>query len=111
MPIFQAIEDTSKAAVPGSQTWRRYLYEPLVEMGHDVFFFSITEGRIAAAREDQEGRARSSQRLLEMFQIEHARRPFDLFFSYFMDGMVEPGVVDAIGAAGIPTCNYSCNNT
>lgn len=111
MRIFQAIEGTSNAAVPGSQTWRRYLYEPLVEMGHDVFFFSITEGRMAAAQGNAERRARFSQHLLETFRAEHARRPFDLFFAYFMDGMVDPSVINAIGAAGVPTCNYSCNNT
>ena len=110
MRIFQVIEGSSNATVAGSQTWHRNLYEPLVEMGHDVLLFSVTEGRIAMQRDDTAGRARFSQKLLDTFHREHARKPFALFFSYLMDGMVDPSVVDAIRQAGVPTCNFSCNN-
>ena len=55
-------------------------------------------------------RAAFSQKLLETFRREHARRPFALFFAYLMDGMVDVGVLDEIRKVGIPTCNFSCNN-
>lgn len=61
-------------------------------------------------RRDSLARATFSQNLLETFQREHARKPFDLFFAYLMDGMVDTGVLDEIRKTGIPTCNFSCNN-
>lgn len=111
MRIFQVLEDSSNAVVPGSQTWHRNLYEPLVEMGHDVVLFSVTEGREAMQRNDAAARARFSQKLLDAFRREHAKKPFDLFFSYMMDGMVELAAIDGIRKTGVPTCNFSCNNT
>jgi hypothetical protein len=111
MRIFQVIEGTSNAAVPGSQTWLRNLYEPLVDLGHCVFLFSPKEGRQAMQRRDPKGRAAFSQKLLETFRREHSRQPFDLFFAYLMDGMVEPGAIDEIRKTGVPTCNFSSNNT
>jgi spore maturation protein CgeB len=61
-------------------------------------------------RTDSPARARFSQHLVDTFKREHQRRPFDLFFSYFMDGMVEPAAIDVIRKSGVPTCNFSCNN-
>jgi hypothetical protein len=79
MRIFQVLEETSNAYVPGSQTWHRNLYEPLVEMGHDVMLFSVTEGRLAMQRNDASARARFSQKLLDTFRREYAQKPFALF--------------------------------
>ncbi len=110
MRIFQVLEGTSNAAVSGSSTWLRNLHEPLLDLGHEVFLFPVTEGRIAMARGDARARAAFSQRLVDTFQREHARQPFSLFFSYFMDGMVEPSAIDAIRRSGVPMCNFSCNN-
>jgi spore maturation protein CgeB len=111
MRIFHAIEGTSNAAVTGSNTWLRNLYEPLLDLGHEVFLFPVTDGRRAMQRGDAGARARFSQRLLDTFRAEHARQPFHVFFSYLMDGMVEPAVIDLVRKASIPTCNFSCNNT
>ncbi len=110
MRVFQVIEATSNVAVPGSQTWYRNLYEPLVELGHEVVLFRAEEGRHAMLRNDMGARAVFSQRLVETFHKEHGARPVDLFFSYLMDGMVEPDAIDAIRKTGVPTCNFSCNN-
>ena len=66
MRIFQTLEGSSNSAVPGSQTWLRNLYEPLVEMGHDVVLFSATAGRLAMQHNDSEARARYSQKLLDI---------------------------------------------
>jgi hypothetical protein len=110
MRIFQVLEGSTNAAVPGSQTWYRNLYEPLVEMGHEVVPFSAKEGRLAMQRNDAQTRASFSQKLLDTFRREHAQKPFALFFAYLMDGMVEPATLDEIRKSGVPTCNFSCNN-
>jgi hypothetical protein len=110
MRIFQVLEGTSNAAVSGSNTWIRNLYEPLVDLGHDVFLFSLTDGRVAMHRGDARARGVFSQRLVDTFRREHERQPFDLFFSYFMDGMVDPEAIDLIRRSGVPMCNFSCNN-
>lgn len=110
MRIFQIIERSANSAVPHNRTWHRNLYEPLVEMGHEVVLFSTNEGRLAMRKNDACARAVFSQKLLDNFRREHNRKPFDLFFSYLMDGMVEPNVIDEIGKCGVPTCNFSCNN-
>jgi len=108
--IFQVLEGSANSIVPGNQTWYRNLHEPLLEMGHEVVLFSVKEGRLAMQRNDSAARARFSQKLLDTFRREHARKPFSLFFSYLMDGMVETGVLDEIRKSGVPTCNFSCNN-
>jgi spore maturation protein CgeB len=110
MRIFQVLEGSSNAAVPGSRTWHRNLYEPLVEMEHEVVPFSATEGRLAMQRNNTQGRARFSQKLLDTFHREYAKKEISLFFAYLMDGMVEPAAIDEIRKTGVPTCNFSCNN-
>ena len=80
-------------------------------MGHDVILFRAEEGGQAKARRNVQLCSVFSEKLLDAFRREHDRRPFDLFFSYLMDGMVETGVIDEIRRTGVPTCNFSCNNT
>jgi spore maturation protein CgeB len=110
MRIFQAIHKATNLRVPGSLTWYRNLYEPLVEMGHEVTLFSTQEGRHARQYKDAALRARFSQKLFDTFRAEHQQHPFDLFFSYFTDGMIDTGVIDDIRKMSVPTCNFSCNN-
>lgn len=109
--IFQILEARSSASVPGSLTWYRNLHEPLVDMGHDVVLFSAEEGRQARERNDASARGAFSQKLADGFRREHAERPLDLFFAYVKDGMVEAAAIDEIRKSGVPTCNFSCNNT
>jgi spore maturation protein CgeB len=110
MRIFQVIEATSNPSVVGSQTWYRNLHEPLTEMGHEVVLFPSTEGRLASWRKDHHLRSSFSRKMLDRYRVESKRKPFDLFFSYLMDGMVEPSIIDEIRKSGVPTCNFSCNN-
>ena len=110
MRIFEVIESSTNSSVPANQTWHRNLYEPLIEMGHDVLLFPSTEGRQAVWKRSKALRAAFSQKLLDSFSAEHARKPFDLFFAYLIDDMIEPGVIDRIRQLGVPTCNFSCNN-
>lgn len=111
MRIFLVMEAFANAQVPGNQTWRRNFYESLVELGHEVVLFSTEDGRRAMQRRDLAARAEFSQKLLDAFYAEHTRKRIDLFFTYLMDGMVEPGIIDQIRKTGIPTCNFSCNNS
>lgn len=110
MRIFQALDSTSNAAVSANQTWLRNLCDPLLDLGHQVILFSTAEGRLAMQRQNSQGRAEFSQKLLDSFRREHARESIDLFFAYLLDGMVEPTVIDEIRKSGVPTCNFSCNN-
>lgn len=110
MRIFQVIEDTTNASLPANTTWRRCLYESLVELGHDVHLVSASKGRLARQRNDARLRAEFSDELTRAFETEHRKRPFDIFFSYLTDGMVDPAAIDMIRQFGVPTFNFSCNN-
>jgi len=111
MRIFQVIIESTNYAVPGNQVWYRNLYEPLVEMGHDIVFLSARDGYQAMLRGSRRARMRFSERMLEVFKREHSKKGFDLFFGYLMEGMFEPDVILEIRRHGVPACNFSCNNT
>jgi len=108
--IFQILEANANTAIVANQTWLRNLYEPLLDLGHEVVLFSASAGRQAMARNEIALRSQFSQHLVETFRSEHARRPFDLVFAYLMDGMVDPAAIDEIRSSGVPTTNFSCNN-
>ena len=110
MRIFETLRASANPAVPNNQTWYRNLYEPLVEMGHDVVLFRSEEGLRVMQRHDRTARTIFSQKLLDIFRREHDKKPFDLFFAYLRDGMIDPGVIDEVRKSGVPTCNFSCNN-
>ena len=111
MRIFQVIEASTNPGVSNNRTWYRNLYEPLIEMGHDVVLFQAEDGRKAMAGGDEGLRSAFSEKLLGQFRKEHEKKPFDVFFAYLMDGMIEPSVIDEIRKTGVPTCNFSCNNS
>jgi spore maturation protein CgeB len=110
MRIFQILEATANGAVPGNQTWLRNLHEPLMELGHEVVLVSSERGRRAMESKDASARAAFSEDVLAAFRKEHAAGGIDLAFTYLMDGMIDPEVIDEIKRAGVPTCNFSCNN-
>jgi hypothetical protein len=110
MRIFQIIESSTNTAIPVNKTWYRNLHEPLVEMGYDVFLFPANEGRLAMGEDGQILREKFSRKVLEELIKEHKKKPFTLFFSYLMDGMINPYVIDEVKRMGIITCNFSCNN-
>ncbi len=111
MRIFEILSATANYFVAANRTWYRNLYEPLVEIGHEVVLFSADEGKRAMRQKDETARSSFSQKVLDTFRKEQAKKPFDLFFSYLMDGMIDPNVIDEIRKTGVPTCNFSCNNT
>ena len=110
MRIFLAIESFTNALVPGNRIWHWNLYEPLLELGHEVVLYSTRDGWRAMQRQDAKAREVFSQEMLNTFRREHAKKAFDLFFGYLMEGMVVPEVIDDIRRSGALTCNFSCNN-
>jgi len=110
MRILQTLDASANFSLSSNKTWYRNLYEPLVDLGHKVVFIPAQEGRIAMRRKDKKIRANFSEKMLRTFKTEHKKEPFDLFFAYLMDGMVEPVAIDEIRKTGVPTCNFSCNN-
>jgi spore maturation protein CgeB len=109
--IFQALSSSSNAQVGDSRTWYRNLHEPLVDLGHSVVLFPLEKAGAAAREHDTKATARVADELLAAVRTGHSKEPFDLFFSYAIDGMFAPEVVDEIRRLGIVTCNFSCNNT
>jgi Uncharacterized protein conserved in bacteria len=108
--ILQIVAASTNDAVPRNTVWIRNLHDPLVQLRHDVLLVPAEDGRRAMVAGDDQARARFSEEVLGTFRREHAKRPFNLLFAYLMDGMIEPEVIDEIRSAGVPTCNFSCNN-
>jgi spore maturation protein CgeB len=109
--IFQVLESGANRLVKNNQTWRRNLHEPLISLGHDVFLFSLDEAEQSSCLNKKTSSFTLSEKLLEVFKRECRIKPFDLFFAYLKDGMVEYSVIDEIRKMGVLTCNFSCNNT
>ena len=117
MRIFYAADTTPNAAFH-SNLWRWNLCTPLMDMGHEVVefdfdlrpvFLNLDPGVPEQARFIEKQRPRTSRELLRQITREHARKPLDLFFSYFYDACVLPETIDAIRSLGIRTMNFYCN--
>jgi hypothetical protein len=109
MRILQLIESAGNAAV-ASQMWMRNLHEPLLDLGCDVDLISTTPSRDAWRERDDRAMAKFNERVLTHFRREHKRAPFDMLFTYVVDGMLDPGVIAEIRRAGVVAVNFSCNN-
>ena len=111
MRIFQVLSGSTNSYLPQNNTWYRNLHEPLLEMGHDVVLYNSYLGQKAMFTANKRLRAEFSESLLMEFKRENAKKPFDIFLAYLMNGMVDEQVLKIISALGVPTCNFSCNNT
>lgn len=112
MRIFLVLHPSGNASVPGSMTWYRNLYEPLLDLSHDVYLLRIDEAedKLGVNRRAESFLGKFSQYLLNTFQEEHIKKPFDLFFSYLRDSDIETSCIDEIKKHAMPTVNFSCNN-
>ena len=110
MRIFEILGASANSALPLNETWRRNLYEPLVDLGHDVFLLPADEGGRALRRDSSRLAARFTSKLVDTFRREHAKKPFDLVFAYLIDGMVDAQGIADLKRYGVPLCNFSCNN-
>ncbi|MFW5887056.1 MAG: glycosyltransferase family protein [Bacteroidota bacterium] len=113
MRIFMVLHPSGNMRAPGNTTWLKNLYEPLVDLGHDVFLFRLDEflTRSGTKFRSPEYRETLSETLVDTFYKEHHKKKFHLFFSYLTVLDVFPGVVNKIASSGVCTVNFSCNNT
>ncbi len=111
MRIVEVLSAASTGGVTNNRVWLRNLYEPLLDLGHDVVLVPADEGHAAARSGDPERRARFSDAVLAATKAAAAHGGVDLFFSYLEDGAIDAAAIGEIRAMGIPTCNFSCNNT
>ena len=119
MRIFYAAPNTAhQSCLPDSKLWQANLYQPLVDLGHElvVFDFDYAEFNynldhtVPAQKEFiDRNRPRLGEELLRQLRAAHAQKSLDLFFSYFYAGYVEPEVIREIGGMGITTVNWYCN--
>jgi len=119
MRIFYA-SDTTPNPVLQSNLWRNNLYQPLVDLGHDVVEFQYDMTRTFQNLDPQvpnqkafieKNRPKLSKELLRQIKEAHAKEPIDLFFSYFYDACVQPEAIDEIKSMGIKTVNWYCNGS
>ncbi|PKQ29494.1 MAG: hypothetical protein CVT60_05035 [Actinobacteria bacterium HGW-Actinobacteria-10] len=111
MRIIQVLSAASTRGVADNRVWLRNLHEPLLDLGHEVVLIGADEGYAAARADDAERRARFSEHIVEVTRDAVSRGGVDLFFSYLTDGTIDTGAIREIRSMGIPTCNFSCNNT
>ena len=113
MRIFLSLTPSGNASVPNSLTWLHNLYEPLIDLGHEVFLFRIDEASkvLKVKCGSKTFKEEFSDYLLTKFNKEHNKKNFNLFLSYFCDKHIFASVVEQIKKSGVPTANFSCNNT
>ncbi len=87
------------------------LLEGLRSGGHEVVSFDPGHTFYEALGTEWTSidRTRVSEQLVSAVKSEHARQPFDLFFSYVLKQLVYPEAIKEISRLGIVTMNYWCN--
>jgi spore maturation protein CgeB len=113
MRIFLTLHPSANLSVPGSMTWYHNLYEPLLDIDHEVVLLRMDQ---VAIKHNIPFRCKKfkeiySNELISVFNKEHSDKPFDLFFSYLTDHDVDEGAIQIIKKTGVPMANFSCNNT
>ncbi len=113
MRIFLTLHPSTNLSVPGSMTWYHNLYEPLLEIGHEVFLLRMDEIALKYKIPFRSKKFKEifSNELITIFRKEHLSKPFDFFFSYLTDLDIEDCVLQSIKGIGVPMANFSCNNT
>src|SRR5687767_10231291 len=100
MRIFYASDTTPNSSFE-SNLWRNNLFQPLVDLGHEVveFDFDLREtfknldpSVPSQNKFIQQNRPRVSKALLEQITAAHRAKKIDLLFTYFYDACVEPMV-------------------
>lgn len=120
MRIFYASGETPNGALSHSSVWRTNLYQPLVDLGHEVIEFKydleplIAHADIANPEHIKfinQHRPQAECELLRQIVAAHNERPIDLFFSYFSSSCVTAETILAIREMGIQTVNWYCNGS
>jgi len=113
MRIFLVLNPSGNLSVPGSLTWLYNLYEPLIDLGHDVFLLRIdeVEKKLRTKVGSKKFKEKFSEYLINKVIIENEKKHLDLFFSYFENDFVYGDVINLIKKLNVLTVNFSCNNT
>jgi spore maturation protein CgeB len=110
MRILLAIQNNTNSAVKDSNTWYRNLYEPLIELGHEVILFNTNDAILARRTNSKRLKEKVSENLLALFNRENNKKHIDLFFGYLTDGMIDFNLISEIRKKEVITTNFSCNN-
>jgi spore maturation protein CgeB len=117
MRIFYAVANSPNSQFR-SNLWRENLRGSLVNLGHEIVDFEYDLDRTFQHLDPSDpvqrefidrNRPLLSDALLCQVTKTHAKQPIDLFFSYFYNACVEPGVIRQIASLGITTTNWFCN--
>ena len=113
MRIFLVLHPSGNLSVPGNTTWLKNLYEPMLDLGHEIYLLRLDEfcKQQKVIFRSNEYKERLSDYLVEIFKKEHTKKKFDIFFSYLTFLDVHTQTVKTISETGVCTMNFSCNNT
>jgi spore maturation protein CgeB len=113
MRIFLTYHPSGNLSAPGSRTWDHNFYEPLLDLGHDVVLLKMDEiaNKHRVKFRSKKFKEIFSREIKEKFTKEQNIKQFDLFFSYVTDYDLDCQVIEYIKKFGVPTVNFSCNNT
>ena len=98
MRIFLVLHPSGNRALPKSLTWYRNLYEPLLDLSHEVHLIrlDVLESEWGLKFRSETFKDKFSVFLAEQFEKENRKNKFDLFFCYLTDLDIDPGVINAI---------------
>jgi|GEM_PF-1385382 len=99
----------------GPSLWHRQFPDTLRAMGHDVVEtdqIGLTQSWELAAngRWGKNDRVTLMSRILERFECEHRRKPFDLFFAYLYPFQTDASLFEEVRSRGVPSAYFFCDN-
>ena len=104
----------TRHAVPAYRFWAEYFRSALAELGHtcvEIPNCDWAAGLLPRASSEQAAwREQTWTQALRWLKAEHARRPIDLFLTYFFPAQIEPGALAQVRSLGIPAVNFFCDN-
>ncbi len=113
MRIFLVLNGSGNFSVPGSKTWIKNLYEPLLDNGHEVMFVDLEYLSIVwkIKFRTKNFKNKLSEFLPELFMNENQKKAFDLIFCYLTDLDIDKAAIGRLKNQNLPLINFSCNNT
>lgn len=118
MRVFLAVRHARNPHRYYGDLWARNFIPALERLGHEVIepdvdlepasdFMQVASG---FTRDELAVRGRITERLLDALRDAHARKPVDLFLSYFYNSHFDPAGFDEVERMGIPAVNFYCNS-
>lgn len=98
-------------SLDGSKIWLRNLYDPLIDLGHDVTLFDSDEFSLKNGAPVFSAKAKEllSNYLPDHFSHLCREKKFDIFFSYLHAKQIDPQVYHAIKKEGVFIVNFTTN--